>query len=246
MPWVCHPRSMTESDPGAFPLACTCLHPALVFNNNSNNKDDQSFETTSKLVAVSYSVLVQSSFIFFRRGRFILTLVLFCTSPSIVVSFTIEADQTRRGKPASSQEEGKTGPPPSPEYIVRRPIRGLLTNHGYCVPDPNVPNRLSVWFSGGSLEVQDEIHDLEEWKHLFDENEAPRRDLGELARVLAAKCLLGAHLPHSMEEDGSLTYFLKRPIGGHGQVFVDVLYCDETLRIVRGHRGSIYASIRSL
>lgn len=163
--------------------------------------------------------------------------------PSIVVSFTIEADQTRRGKPASSSSQGEGG---QTEYVVRRPIRGLLTNHGYCVPDPNVPNRLSVWFSGGSLEVQDEIHDLEEWKQLFDENEAPRRDLGELARVLAAKCLLGAHLPHSMEEDGSLTYFLKRPIGGHGQVFVDVLYCDETLRIVRGHRGSIYASIRSL
>jgi hypothetical protein len=169
-------------------------------------------------------------------------LLLFVSFTSIVVSFTIEAGQTRRGKPASQKGASSS----SSEYIVRRPIRGLLTNHGYCVPDPNVPNRLSVWFSGGSLEVQDDIHDLDEWKQLFDENEAPRRDLGELARVLAAKCLLGAHLPHSMEEDGSLTYFLKRPIGGHGHVFVDVLYCDETLRIVRGHRGSIYASIRSL
>ena len=155
-----------------------------------------------------------------------------------MIALTVEDNQTRHGtKPEVDN---------SKQYVVRRPIRGLLTNHGYCIPDPKVPNRLSVWFSGGSLEIQDQADDLEEWKRLFDENEAPRRDLREYARVLAARILLGAHIPDGMAEDGTLTYSLKRPIGGHGSVFIDVLYSDNTLRIVRGHHGSIFVFIRSL
>jgi hypothetical protein len=119
----------------------------------------------------------------------------------------------------------------------------LLTNHGYMLPDPTVPNRLSIWFSGGTLEChQDE--DLDEWKELFYHGDLPRRDLGELARVLAAKVLLGATSVEGMADDGSMSYQLRRPIGGHGQVFCDVLYSDRDLRVLRGHHGTVYVHRR--
>lgn len=114
-----------------------------------------------------------------------------------------------------------------------------MTNYGYLLPDPHVPNRLSVWFTGGSLEVNDDEQDLEEWKRIF--GDAPNRDMSEYARLLAAKVLLGAVVPDQMEENGTLNYLLKRPIGGHGSAFCDVLYMDEKLRIMRGHNGSMFA-----
>jgi hypothetical protein len=153
-----------------------------------------------------------------------------------VVAFTIEADQTRKGQAV----EGKD---PEDEYVVRKPIRGLLTNHGYMIPDPETPNRWSIWFSGGALEVHEES-DLGEWKKLFNEDELPRRDIGEYARVLAAKFLLGATSNETMAKDGAMSYKLKRPIGGHGQVFCDVLYSDEDFRVVRGHHGTTYVHSR--
>lgn len=170
---------------------------------------------------------------------------------SIVVAFTIEAGQTRRGTPPTSDDE----------FVVPRPIRALMTNHGYMVADPHVSGRSSIWFSGGSIEVQDEVNDLEIWRQLFDDSLAPRRDMRATANLLAAKLLLGAytttqsngesssHRDHSQDEHDvdldddtapSMSYFFKRPIGGHGEVYCDSLYEDETLRIMEGHRGSIF------
>jgi len=162
---------------------------------------------------------------------------------SIVSAFTIEPHQTRRG---TSLDQNSAASAAADEYVVKRPLRGLLTNHGYCVPDPHVPNRLSIWFSGGSLEVQDETDEetLSEWQSLFDESKVPRRDLKEFARVLAAKFLLGASMSEVMDEDGTLSYRLNRPIGGHGEVYCDVLYSDEDFRIVQGHHGSIFVFSR--
>ena len=154
---------------------------------------------------------------------------------SIVVAFTIEAGQTRRG-----EKKGAT----DGEYVVPRRIRGIINNHGYLVPDPEVPNRLSIWFSGGSLEVQDEPNDLEEWKILFDTACVPNRDLREYASILAAKVLLGAHLPETVQEDGTMSFVLKRPIGGHGSAYCDIIFMDEDLRIMRGHHGSVYVCTR--
>ena len=152
-----------------------------------------------------------------------------------MIALTIEAGQNRRGE--TVENEGKDN---TEAFVVRRPIHALLTNHGYALPDPTVPNRLSIWFTGGTLELQNENENLEEWKQLFDQDEAPRRDLGEFARVLAARVLLGADIPEGMEEDGTMKYTLKRPIGGHGQVFLDVIYADDSLRILKGHRGSLF------
>lgn len=180
----------------------------------------------------------------------------------IVVAFTIEANQTRQGTTRtaeSSDTSSSTG-----EFVVPRPIRGLMTNHGYLVADPSDPNRSSVWFSGGSIEAQDEVADGEIWKQIFDESLAPRRDMRAMANVLAAKLLLGAYSSSTSYEDivddtatdtatskdgderavPTMSYFFKRPIGGHGEVFCDALYVDETLRIMQGHRGSIFVSTR--
>eukprot|EP00957_Ditylum_brightwellii_P167733 12769225-Ditylum_brightwellii.AAC.1 len=42
-----------------------------------------------------------------------------------------------------------------------------MTNYGYTLPDPRIPNRLSVWFTGGTIEVNDEEYDIEEWRRIF-------------------------------------------------------------------------------
>ena len=88
---------------------------------------------------------------------------------------------------------------------------------------------------------------------------------------MAAKLLLGADVPNKMDEvtllmpcsfllilpaatltttlcvfkDGHMEYHLSRPVGGHGKVFIDVLYLDEDILIMRGHHGTIYAMARS-
>lgn len=154
----------------------------------------------------------------------------------IVVAITIEPGQDRKGNFINGKD--------SENYIVPKPIRGILTTQGYSIPDPNVANRLSIWFSGGSLEVQDEEKDVDEWKKIFDTSSAPNRDIREYANSLAAKLLLGAHIHEKIEEDGTLRFDLKRPIGGHGSVFCDIIYMDDDLRIMHGHHDSVYVSVR--
>lgn len=155
---------------------------------------------------------------------------------SIVTAITIEPGQDRKGN--------ITDRPDKDYYIVPKPIRAILTTQGYSIPDPTVPNRLSIWFSGGSLEVQDEEEDLEEWKKIFDTSSAPNRDIREYANSLAARLLLGAHTRENLEEDGTLRFDLKRPIGGHGSVFCDTVYMDDTIRIMHGHHDSVYVCVR--
>jgi hypothetical protein len=162
--------------------------------------------------------------------------------PSIVVAMTIEAGQDRKGN-LTTNSAGNDGSGNEP-YTVPRPIRGILTTQGYSIPDPNARNRLSIWFSGGSLEVQDECKDVDEWKRIFDADFAPDGELKEYANILASKVLLGAIAPEKMEPDGTMSFSLKRPIGGHGSVYVDILFMDATLRIMRGHHGSVYVCIR--
>lgn len=148
---------------------------------------------------------------------------------SIVVALTIYPDQ-------DNQNNGK-------DSILKRPIPALLTNHGYCIPDPNEPNRLTIWFTGGSLECQNDNDDLLEWKQLFYNNKNQSyRTITEYAKILAAKFLLGATIHDTIhdETDNIMSYHLKYPIGGHGRVFIDVLYADDTIRIVKGHNDSIF------
>lgn len=129
--------------------------------------------------------------------------------------------------------------PDAPNKDVRRPIRGIMTTKGYTLPDPDTPNRHSVWITGGNIEPNNDPVDQREWKRQFAKN-PPKHGLGEQAKLLAVKLLMGATLPTQMEEDGSLTYTFQRPLGGHGLAYVDTLYVDGSLRIVQGHRGTIF------
>ena len=129
--------------------------------------------------------------------------------------------------------------PNAPNKDVRRPIRGLMTTTGYTLPDPENPNRHSVWITGGKIEPNDDPVDQREWKRQFGKN-PPKHGFGEQAKLLAVKMLMGAEIPKEMEEDGSMVYSFQRPLGGHGLAYVDTLFVDESLRIVQGHRGTIF------
>jgi len=133
--------------------------------------------------------------------------------------------------------------PKAPNKNVRRSIKGIMTTYGYVLPDPQVPNRLSIWFTGGRIEPNDDVHDQREWKRLFS-RDLPERDLGEKIRLLAASLLMGAQVPTSMNKDGSMSFTFTRPLGGHGVAYVDVIYLDNTIRVVRGHHGTIFTFVR--
>jgi len=134
--------------------------------------------------------------------------------------------------------------PDAPNKAVRRPIKGIMTVNGYVLPDPSTPNRLSIWFTGGTIEPNDDPSDQREWHRFFGNQTQDGRTFGEKVRLLAVNLLLGAEAPTEMKEDGSMEFSFSRPLGGHGVAYVDVVYLDETLRIVRGHRGTILCFTR--
>mmetsp|Transcript_14131 Transcript_14131/g.32802 ORF Transcript_14131/g.32802 Transcript_14131/m.32802 type:complete len:772 (-) Transcript_14131:500-2815(-) len=134
--------------------------------------------------------------------------------------------------------------PNAPNKDVIRPIKAIMTTYGYSLPDPDTPNRHSVWFTGGRIEPNNDISDIIAWKNFFAVH-PPKHTFGEKAKLLAVKLLMGATMPTEVDpEDGSMNYVFTRPIGGHGMAYVDVIYLDESLRIVRGHRGTIFVFSR--
>ena len=148
---------------------------------------------------------------------------------SIIASFTVEQTTGARSSTNATSQD------PSGE-----PLRGILTNYGYALPDPANPNRKSIWFTGGTIEPADE-RSLSEWKKVF----GPKTDNGQSsieadeAKALASKMLLGViHEP--MDDQGVVGYHLNRPIGGHGNAYCDVIYMDDDIRVMRGNSGSIY------
>jgi hypothetical protein len=157
-------------------------------------------------------------------------LICFLLSSSIVTAFTIEPHLADF--------------PDAPNKNVRRPIKGIMTTYGYVIPDPKVPNRLSIFFTGGRIEPNDDVTDQKEWERLFNSGPLPQRNLGEKLRLLAASLLMGAQAPVEANEDSSMDFEFTRPLGGHGIAYVDVIYLDDCLRIVRGHRGTIFTFVR--
>lgn len=102
-----------------------------------------------------------------------------------------------------------------------------MTTFGYILPHPSVPNRFYVWFTGGLLEEvvsKDHItRPSAEWRRIF--HHSPGRSLKSRAQLVAARLLLGAHVPDRMDEtDGSMEYFFHRPIGGNGSQYIDVSF----------------------
>lgn len=134
--------------------------------------------------------------------------------------------------------------PTAPNKDVMRPIKGIMTTYGYSLPDPNTPNRHSIWFTGGRIEPNNDASDIQLWKDFFKLH-PPKHSFGEKAKLLAVKLLMGATIPEEIDpEDGSMNYVFTRPLGGHGMAYVDVVYLDESLRIVRGQRGTTFVFSR--
>jgi hypothetical protein len=148
-------------------------------------------------------------------------------SYNIVTALTIE--------PGSQGQFG----PDSPNQMVTHRLEGLMTTYGYALPNPDHPNRLSIWFTGGSLEVND-ADDLDRWKQVFGSEKFPKRKWHEQARVFGAQMAMGAQPAERMESDGKMSYQLTRPIGGHEKAHMDILYLDSTLRITRCKYWSSY------
>ena len=196
------------------------------------------------------------------------------------MAFTVEPNQSRNGestsqdkgadKPSRSQRSPKKNVPEEPkgsspaqeskgdDYIITRPIRGVMTNYGYMIPDEHTPNRFTIWFTGGTLEFDDSSDSddscsiqsterealLEEWRCVFDPELAPPQSASMVAQTLATRVLLGAHIPDTMNSDGMLSYTLRRPIGGHSTAFVDTLYLDNDIRVMKGHKNQLYVCAR--
>jgi hypothetical protein len=148
---------------------------------------------------------------------------------SVITAFTIEPNLAAY--------------PDAPNKDVRRAIRGIMTTYGYTLPDPEVPNRHSIWITGGRIEPNNDPADIKEWMRLFTLH-PPKHGYGEQAKLLAVKLLMGATIPEHINDDGSMDYSFTRPLGGHGVAYVDVLYLDNSLRVVRGHRGTFFVFSR--
>lgn len=114
---------------------------------------------------------------------------------------------------------------------------------GYILPNPEKPNRITVWFTGGTIEVNED-EDYKRWQKVFDNPKLPKRTFKEKTSNLFAKVAMRAVLSQKMEEDGRMSYHLNRPLGGHDTAYVDILYLDETLRIARASSGVVYAFSR--
>ena len=149
---------------------------------------------------------------------------------SIITAFTIEPSLAAY--------------PKAPNKDVRRPIRGFMTTYGYMLPDPSERKRQSVWITGGKIEPNSNPEDQAAWAQLFQAH-PPKHDFSEKAKLLAVKLLMGATIPESMDiSTGKMEYTFTRPLGGHGMAYIDTLYCDKTLRIVKGHRGTVFVFTR--
>lgn len=129
-----------------------------------------------------------------------------------------------------------------------------MTTYGYVLPDPNTPDRLSVWFSGGKIACggNKSSHEFQVWKEIFGKPSSPRfkgekrrsrRSLRESVMVFAAHMMMGATgYNDAIDEDtGEMHYTFNRPVGGHGKTYIDILHLDTKIRVMRGNAGTVYA-----
>lgn len=133
--------------------------------------------------------------------------------------------------------------PHNPEFgeanrDVDEPIEGIMTTHGYILPYPT-KNRFSVWFTGGTLEIKGNKAKTKQIQEcLF--NSVGERTLSERSKLFVAKVLMGASVTDEMDEHGRVSYHLTRPLAA----YIDLLYIDESLRIMRSSSGVVYIFTR--
>jgi len=169
---------------------------------------------------------------------------------NIVVCFTIESDVTPRENAkqiniVQDHDSNEVNANENKEKDMKP--KGLMTITGFILPDPFSSNRHSIWFTGGILEEDKDPGSpvSKSWSHFFGATVPEEKTLQHKAWALASNLLLGTVLPDEMDEvDGSLEFKLLRPIGGHGKQYIDHIYMDENMRIVRGHTGSIMVLTR--
>ena len=126
----------------------------------------------------------------------------------------------------------------SPNRGLDRPIRCVMTTHGYILPYPK-GLRFAVWFTGGTLQVDDSKN--EKWFRIFNKDTAPKRNLIETGKFVVAKLLVGASTDNNvMDVDGRLSYTLSRPMAGH----IDLVYLDPRMQVFRGSSGTVYVHVR--
>ena len=141
----------------------------------------------------------------------------------------------------------------SSNQAVTKPNEGLMTTHGYIIDNPSISNRLSVWFTGGCIEI-DQESDLQRWKDIFEScnlvdshnKQKSRRFLSfwEKRRRRKQKDRGVILAEGGMEDDGRLSYQITKPFGGHDLSYVDILYMDDTLRVMNANTGPIYVFAR--
>jgi hypothetical protein len=166
-----------------------------------------------------------------------------------VLAVTIEPGQFKASP-------GETIPSPSQR------LRATYMVNGWFLPDPTTPGRLSVWFTGGQLSpvptqqppslsphesfseeaLQQQNSSLDEWIGIFGAEH--KRTWGEALSVMGAQLFLGAELPDEMQPDGTMSYTLHRPYGGHGRGYVDIMYADSEMLITKGNSGTVHVMVR--
>ena len=100
------------------------------------------------------------------------------------------------------------------------------------VPHPEQPNRLLAWFSHGSFEVNDDEHDQQTWRHVLE-------------RTMAASAFQSTSPTRlEVEADGKLSFQIPRNDDARESMYLDVLYLDDTIRVLRGNRGTIFVMAR--
>lgn len=129
--------------------------------------------------------------------------------------------------------------PNAPNAHLKRQCRGILSTQGYIVADPDTPNRHTVWITEGNMHANDAPQDTQVWKDFFTAQlETVPSKAQSLARQLRRS---SGSVDHRVDsESRQQSYRFRRPLGGHGLAYVDTLYVDQSLRIIRGHRGTLF------
>jgi hypothetical protein len=156
--------------------------------------------------------------------------------------------------------------------LQSRRVPAILTTRGYCMIDSRFPDHLPIWFSSGSLTRCESLVSLEDWRRIFDDSDSSTtattnvttdaitnvtitsnsaaadastsKKLLKQAEVIARRVFLEAE--SYSDNDGNLHFTLHRPIGGSNKVYVDTIYADDSLRILRGNHGSILVFEREI
>lgn len=121
--------------------------------------------------------------------------------------------------------------------VQKNGVRGVLQMDGYTIPSRTHPNRYDVWFTGGrcyALDAHDEST-ARKWQEIFG-TELPPLSIKQKIQLWIAKLIFGAEPAKGMQQDGSLTYKLTKPMGG---AYQQVLFLGDSWRVTLGNAGTV-------